>query len=88
MSELIQILKEAQEHYEFEMLDFKFSQEAENKGDSIIQNLHWASSQYESGKVFGLLKAYEIMTGRKIFGWQIKKEIEYMQDRVFFGDMI
>ena len=76
MSNLVNILEEAQKHYESEMRNWKYAQECEDKNDLEGYNMFWSASEHESGFVRGLLFTYELETGKHIFGHQIKCELE------------
>ena len=75
MSYTIQLLKEAQKYYKNSMIDFTLYQEAEENNDEKTMHLHWTACEHASGVVKGLLKAYEMTTGRKIYEFEIKEEL-------------
>lgn len=75
-AELVKILEAAQENQEYGMHLFKQCQEAEENHDSEMENIYWAASNKATGVARGLLKAYEIMTSKEVYEWQIKDELK------------
>lgn len=70
--ELVKILEEAQMNFENGMRSFEAS---ENEIDEELHEIYWAICREYDGKVWGLLKAYEILTGEKIYPHQIKSTL-------------
>lgn len=71
-NELVKILEAAYSNYELSNFWFK------NYQESGIQFDLNASYEYEN-KARGLLQAYEIMTDKKIYPFQIEEELELVR---------
>ena len=68
MNELVYILEAAQEHKELADMWFDLYSKSNDRTD-------WEMVMNEQGMCDGLLKAYEIVSGKKIFGFEIKDEL-------------
>ena len=68
----IRILEAAQMYYEESMFLFKQYQESQG---TDLEEILWAACEEKSGKADGLLFAYEILTGIKLYQHQIKEHI-------------
>lgn len=68
MNELVYILEAAQEHKEMADNWFELYINSDEQSD-------WEMVMYEQGKCLGLLKAYEIVSGKKIISSQIGVEL-------------
>ena len=66
--ELVKILEAANEHYNRSNVWFKMYQEDGN-------DIYWNACMKEEHAARGLLEAYEIMTGRKIYTSEIEVEL-------------
>ncbi len=67
-NELVKILEAAKEHYDRSNMWFKQYQETDEES-------YWNMCESEEYAARGLLEAYEIMTGKKIQTYEIKKEM-------------
>lgn len=76
--QLIEILTSAFEYETKSLCFFEYSKGAETKGDTKLENHYWVQCQNYDGRAQGLLDAYEVLTGRKIFciPSRIREEIE------------
>lgn len=70
--ELVKILEAAQDAYDHSMRYFHMWEE---ETDDEMKNIYWARCQEYDGECAGLKKAYEIMTGKHIQDYEIKKEL-------------
>lgn len=68
MNELVYILEAAQEHKEMADNWFELYINSDEQSD-------WEMVMYEQGKCLGLLRAYEIVSGKKIISSQIGVEL-------------
>lgn len=68
MNELVYILEAAKEHKELADKWFDLYSKSNARTD-------WEMVMCEQGRCDGLLKAYEIISGRKIFGFEIRDEL-------------
>ena len=73
-AKLIEILEEAQSAYKRSMKYFEIS---EDENTDEMKAIYWTRSEEYSGKCKGLLKAYEIFTGRAIKDYNIDWELLY-----------
>ena len=70
--ELVKILEAAKEHYDMSMTWF----ECEQNATSITHKESYSIwSRQEEERYKGILEAYEIMTGRKVYGFEIENEL-------------
>ena len=69
MNELVYILEAAKEHYVLENMWWESFQESNDNTDYVLFS-------NERGCVKGLLQAYEIISGRRVFGFTIDEELE------------
>ena len=72
MTNEIKILEAAQKHYEYSMNLFR---QYNNENDLEMKQILWAACEEESGKADGLLYAYEIITGTKLYQHDIMDEL-------------
>lgn len=68
MNELVYILEEAKRHQQWSDIWFELYTESKDRTD-------WEMVMNEQGIADGLLKAYEILSGRKVFGFTIDEEL-------------
>lgn len=66
------ILETAYVHYE---TSGKFFEAYQNENDPEFKSTLWALCEEASGKADGLLEAYEILTGKKVYQHQIKETL-------------
>ncbi len=71
-----EILESANEIHKGAMNLFRCYQNSEEKGDMEMAANYWAASERKSGKCDGLLLAYKMLTGKKIYACEIKEELE------------
>lgn len=68
MNELVYILEAAKEHYELANIWWKTFQKTNDKSDYAMWRDEFSYTQ-------GLLEAYKIVSGRKVFGFTIDEEL-------------
>ena len=71
-TELVKILEVAKAHYDCSMRYFDYFSD---ENDQELKEIYWSRCQEESGKADGLLKAYEIITGKKLYQHQIQDNL-------------
>lgn len=77
-NEAIEILKAARDAHKRSIADFRMYQLASESTDFDNEMISAFNSSWREadGMCDGLLKAYGILTGRKIYAHQIKEELE------------
>ncbi len=76
MTELVKILEVAQEHYQASNANFDMMIKCENENDKEMAQIFWAATEKHTGRCRGLLDAYAILTGTKLYEWDIMNELE------------
>lgn len=71
-NKLVKILEKADNYYHEALQYFDRYNKAT---DEEMKNIYWTRSEELSGYADGLCKAYEILTGRKIYQHQAKAEL-------------
>lgn len=66
--ELVKILEAAQDHYNRANVWFKLYQDEK-------EEMYWTACEEEEYAARGLLEAYDILTGNKIYTHEIKEEL-------------
>lgn len=80
MTKTTEILENAYIHYQASMRAFDDMTNCENEGDKEMAHIFCATCEEQSGYARGLLKAYEILTGKSLYEWEIKNELEQIAD--------
>lgn len=80
MKKEIEILENAYTYYQASNQAFDTMKEFEEENDSEMAHTMWAIVCEETGKARGLLEAYEIMTGKSLYEWEIRDELERIAD--------
>lgn len=68
MNELVYILEAAKEHKELFLMWYELHEESNDSSDKEMY-------MHEYGIIDGLLKAYEIISGKRIFDFEIEDEL-------------
>lgn len=71
-NELVKILEAAKEHHKCALVWFRQYQDTNDQD-------YWICTQEEDYAARGLLQAYEIMTGRKVYSHAIDEELEQLK---------
>ena len=68
---------------------WKWMLEAEDAGDEDTANFYWCKYQNYEDKAFGMLKAYELITGKEVINAApiIKRELELMELPLYYGSI-
>lgn len=70
--ELVKILEAAQDAYDRSMRYFAYM---EDENDPEMKNIYWARCQEYDGMCAAYKHSYEILTGKHIQDYEIKKEL-------------